>query len=346
MAAYTTIDNSGSFFNPKLYTGTGSELTVTGFGFQPDFTWLKDRSAVQHHQVYDSVRGAGEVIYPNLINAEATVTQQLKSWTSDGYVIGTDGSVNTSSNLYASWNWKMGTTSGIDTTGSTITPTGYSFDQTAGQSVIAYTGTGVAATVPHGLGVAPSLIITKSLVATQEWCVYHVEMGATKYMFLNETGAQATSSAYWNDVEPTSVLFSIGTAGPTNSSSAMIAYCFAQTQGYSAFGEYKGNGNADGPFIYCGFRPALLLIKIYAGSGTGNWYIFDNKRLGYNVDNNYLYPNTSAAEYTTDVIDLTSNGFKLRSTEFGINADGKSILYAAFAESPFVNSSGVPTNAR
>ena len=346
MAAYTTIDDAGSFFNPKIWTGTGSSLALTGLGFQPDFSWVKQRSGTENHFLQDAVRGSTAVIQSDTTAAEQTASNGMTSFDSDGFTVGTDSGWNGNTETYASWNWKMGTTSGIDATGSTITPTGYSFDQTAGQSVIKYTGTGVAATVPHGLGVAPSLIITKSLVATQEWCVYHVEMGATKYMFLNETGAQTTSSAYWNDVEPTSVLFSIGTAGPTNSSSAMIAYCFAQTQGYSAFGEYKGNGNVDGPFIYTGFRPAFLLIKIYAGSGTANWIIIDNKRDGYNYSNPFIMPNLSSAEDASPTMDLCSNGFKLRSTEFPTNADGKSILYAAFAESPFVNSSGIPTNAR
>jgi hypothetical protein len=237
----------------------------------------------------------------------------------------------------------MGTTSGL--TGGTITPSAYSINTTAGQSIIAYTGTGVAATVPHGLGVAPSLIITKSLVATQEWCVYHVKMGATKYMFLNETGAQTTSSAYWNDVEPTSVLFSIGTAGPTNSSSAMIAYCFAPVKGYSKFGSYIGNGNADGPMCYTGFRPAMIIRKRATGSAD-DWAILDNKRLGYNPKNAYLFPNGTNAESDLTRIDFLSNGFKVRTTDTGDNDTNETYIYAAFAESPIVSSNDTPGVAR
>ena len=352
MAAYTTIDDAGSFCNPVIYTGNGTAYgsggnAITGVGFQPDFTWIKSRTTAEEHVLTDAVRGVTKIIRTTGTYAESTAVEGLNVFGSDGFTIGSSDQFNTNTEDYVSWNWKMGTTSGIDTTGATITPSAYSFDQTAGQSVIAYTGTGVAATVPHGLGVAPSLIITKSLVATQEWCVYHVEMSAAKYMFLNETGQQATSSAYWNDVEPTSVLFSIGTAGPTNSSSAMIAYCFAEKQGYSKMADYIGNGDADGPFVYTGFRPAWIMCKYPNGAGY-DWIINDDKRPGYNPNQNILEANRDRVENTNTgfKFDILSNGFKPRAFESNVNNDAYQYLYTAFAESPFVNSLGVPTNAR
>ena len=341
MAVYTTIDDAGSFYNTLLYTGNASTINVTGVGFQPDLCWVKEYASAEAQTWYDAVRGATYRIRSNTDAAQDTESSGLTSFDADGFTSGQQGGTNSDGGTYVSWNWKAGTTSGL--TGGTITPSAYSISTTAGQSVIAYTGTGSAATVPHGLGVAPSLIITKSLVATQEWCVYHKVLGATKYMFLNETSAAGTGSAYYNDVEPTSTLFTIGTAGPTNSSSAMIAYCFAPVKGYSKMGGYTGNANADGTFVYTGFRPAFVLIK-HTTPYAENWNIYDNKRLGYNVDNDALNPNVTTAGYTTDDMDILSNGFKLRTTNSRVN-DG-SFIYAAFAEFPIVSSNDVPTVAR
>jgi hypothetical protein len=349
MAEYISFQPS-DYFNTKLYTGTDTSGTgtVTGVGFQPDLVWGKVRSKVGQHNLYDAVRGGGKRLIPNGTDATETDAAYgyLSAFDSDGFTT-TAGSSNNenfneTSETFASWNWKMGTTSGL--TGGTITPSAYSINTTAGQSVIAYTGTGSVATIPHGLAATPGLIITKSLVATQEWCVYHKSLGATKYIFLNENSASGTSSAYYNDVEPTSTLFTIGTAGPTNSSSAMIAYCFTPITGYSKFKGYIGNANADGPFVYTGFRPAFLLLK--KSESTGDWMLFDNKRLGYNVDNNNLNPNLTGAEGTTDYVDILSNGFKIRTTDALVNAVGTQFIYAAFAESPIVSSNDTPGVAR
>ena len=346
MAEYISFQPS-DFFSPTIYTGNGVAYAsggnaITGVGFQPALTWIKCRTVGEDHVVTDAVRGVTKIIRPNGTYAESTATEGLNVFGSDGFTLGNSSQFNENTEDFISWNWKMGTTSGL--TGGTITPSAYSINTTAGQSIIAYTGTGSVATIPHGLAATPGLIITKSLVATQEWCVYHKSLGATKYIFLNETSASGTSSAYYNDVEPTSTLFTIGTAGPTNSSSAMIAYCFTSITGYSKFGTYLGNGNADGMFVNTGFRPAYVLIK--KTNGTGSWWVFDDKRLGYNPNTYRLYADDTAVENTTAVIDFVSNGFKLRTTDGDLNGDGNNIIYAAFAEFPTVSSNDVPGVAR
>ena len=343
MAVYTAVDDAGLFFNPVLYTGTGSELAVTGVGFQPDMTWIKARSIIKNHYLYDTVRGATKNLAPNDTDAEGTTAQGLKSWQSDGFTLGTSGGENDSSQTYVAWNWIMGTTTGIAGSPS-ITPSSYSFNATAGQSVIAYTGTGVAATLPHGLGVTPGLIMCKRLNGGDNWWVHVKSMTGPQYLVLNGTGAVATATAVWNDTLPTSTLFSIGTdAGINASGGTYIAYCFAPIKGYSKFGVYTGNGNIDGPFVYTGFRPAMIIRK---KNGTDGWMLVDNKRLGYNPNNAYLFPDANQAESDITRIDLLSNGFKLRTTDAGDNGAGTDYLYMAWAESPLVNSEGVPTNAR
>ena len=345
MAVYTPIDDAGSYFNTKLYTGTGSSNAQTGVGFQPDFTWIKNRDATDFHVLTDAVRGATNYIVSDSTAAEVTNAESLKSFDSDGFTVGTMNEVNTNTEAFVAWNWKANGAGSSNTDGS-ITST-VSANTTAGFSIVSYTGTGSAATIGHGLGVAPNFIITKSLVATQEWGVYHSALGATKYLFLDETSAAGTNSAYWNDVEPDSSVFTIGTSGPTNSTSAMIAYCFAEKQGFSKFGSYVGNGNADGTFVYTGFRPAFLLSKM--SDGIQGWFLIDDKRAyPYNPVDGSLHPNANAAEDTSSdfFVDFTSNGFKCRDNDAQLNGDGGTYIYMAFAESPFVNSEGVPTNAR
>jgi len=341
MAAYISFQPS-DFFSPTLYTGTASELAITGVGFQPDMTWIKSRSSVLNHYLYDTVRGATKNLAPNDTDAEGTTAEGLKSWQSDGFTLGTSGGENGSSVTYVSWNWKMGTTSGL--TGGTITPSAYSLNTTAGQSVIAYTGTGSAATLPHGLGVTPGLIMCKRLNGGDNWWVHVKSMTGPQYLVLNGTGAVATATAVWNDTLPTSTLFSIGTdAGINASGGTYIAYCFAPIKGYSKFGVYTGNGNADGPFVNTGFRPAMIIRK---KDGTDDWMLVDDKRLGYNPNNAYLFPSGNNAESDLTRIDLLSNGFKLRTTDGGDNASGTDYLYMAFAEFPLVSSNSKAGTAR
>jgi len=346
--AYISFQPS-DFFNTKLYTGTGAELAVTGVGFEPNFTWIKDREGLGYHNLFDTVRGATKRVFSNVTNAESTEAQSLKSWQSDGFTLGTHADCNTSGNDIASWNWKMGTTSGIAGSPS-ITPSSYSFSATAGQSIIAYTGNVTSgATLPHGLGVAPKMIIVKALESADPWTIYHSAADATapedKYMVLDTSAAVADATWAWNDTAPTSTLFSLGNAGEVNASgSDYIAYCFADVKGYSRFGGYTGNGTADGAFIYTGFRPAFVLIK--STSGAGSWAMFDDKRDGYNVDNDHVSANTTAVEQTDDTIDIVSNGFKARNTTNQVNGSGWTYLYMAFAKNPIVSSNGAPTVAR
>ena len=343
--AYSTIPKSTSYFNTKLYSGTGAIQTVSGVGFEPSWIWTKSRTNAGNHQVTDQVRGLTKYIRPNATNAEDTKTNAITAVNSDGFVLGADSSndINASGQTYASWNWKANGSGSANSDGS-INST-VSVDTTSGFSIVSYTGTGSNATVGHGLGVAPSMIITKSLVATQEWCVYHKSLGATKYLFLNETSAEQTGSVYWQDTAPTSSVFSIGASGPTNSTSAMIAYCFSEIQGFSKFGLYEANGNSDGPFIYTGFKPAFVMIK--AKGQTESWYILDNKRPGYNTNNYYLNPNTTSAEGTSTTLATTlcSNGFKINNADTSMNTSGQGYIYMAFGQ-PIVSTNGDIATAR
>ena len=354
MAAYTTIDDAGLFFNPTLYTGNGTAigsggLAVTGVGFQSDFTWIKDRDATQGHVLFDVPRGATNILASNSSAAESNNTESLTTWGADGFTLGDKATVNNSGADFVSWNWKGGTTSGITTDGSTtITTSAYSFNQTSGFSVLAYTGNATAgAGLPHGLGATPTMIITKNLQTTDSWMVYHKYLHATPEDYacqLDTTGAAADNITNWNDTTPDSVNITFGDGGGTNSANTFVAYAFTDVQGYSKFGGYEGNGNVDSPFLYTGFRPAYILIK--RTDTTGSWWLFDDKRLGYNPNTYRLYANDTAADNTDQMIDFVSNGFKLRTTDNEMNASGGDFVYAAFAQSPFVNSSGVPTNAR
>jgi hypothetical protein len=340
--AYTTIDDPGLYFNTKLYTGTGSSLANTGVGFQPDLVWIKGRSGATEHVLTDSVRGVTKELSSNDTGAEETVAQGLTAFGSDGFTVGTDGSYNTSSATYASWNFKAGGTASSNTDGSITSSV--SANTTSGFSIVSYTGAGGASTVGHGLGVAPKMIIVKNRSSAQHWQVYHISTGNTKSSQLSGTGASDTASTYWNDTSPTSTVFSVGTGTPTNGSgNSIIAYCFAEKQGYSKFGSYTGNGNADGTFVYTGFKPAFIIVK--SATEARNWRLWDNKRSTYNLTDKILYPDLSNAEATGDSeIDMLSNGFKLRKTSD--NTSGETYIYMAFAENPFVTSTGVPATAR
>ena len=350
MAVFTAIDDAGIFFNSVLYTGTGTTHTITGVGFQPDFVWGKCRSQAQSHRAIDAVRGGDKVLYPDLSNVEGTDSELITSFNSDGYVMGTSGTnANDNTETYVSWNWKAGTTSGIATNVSTdITPSAYSFNQTSRFSVIKYSGnSGVSATVAHGLGVTPAMFAVKNLGNTDSWEIYHQNSNAVPEDYLlqfNTNGGAIDNSDFWADTAPDSVNITLGIDDGINGSYDYVAYCFADVQGFSKFGGYTGNGDADGAFVYTGFRPAYVCVK--KTSDTGDWYTYDNKREGYNTDNNALYIDLTNAESTSEDIDILSNGFKLRGTNAEINGDGGTYIYMAFAESPFVNSEGVPTNAR
>ena len=335
------------FFKPLLYTGNGSTQTISGAGFQPDFTWIKGDNS-EYHRVYDSVRGATKEIYPNANLGEGTNANSLTSWNADGFAVGTETGVNTNTDDYSAWNWKAGTTSGLS--GGTITPSAYSINTTSGVGIYQYAGTSSNGTIAHGLGTAPECVIVKKFSAADSWWVYHQGTGAGKYMVLDTTVAPVTNSSAWNDSAPTDTLIHLGTAGNTNSSSGSptyIMYAFAPVKGFSSFGKYYGNNNDDGPFIYTGFRPAFLMVK--QSNDVGDWLIMDDKRVGYNPDNNYFKANaTSASQGAANKCDILSNGFKPRSSGAGHDLNGASDTYnyMAFAEFPMVSSNSKAGTAR
>ena len=340
--AYTTIDNPFKFFNTKLYTGTDTSQSLTGVGFQPDWTWIKCRSNGNSNFpniLSDAVRGVNKILRSDTTDTEVSDYSQgyVSAFDSDGFTVTAQDGVSGIGRTYVAWNWLAGNSTSSNGDGS-ITST-VSANTTAGFSIVSYTGTGANATVGHGLGVKPDMIINKTRDSTaQMWSVYHSSRGATKHLGLDRTNAEDTGSAYYQDTEPTSSVFSVGSEAATNySSAALIAYCFAEVKGYSKFGQYTGNGNADGSFVYTGFKPAWVMIKQSSASGEG-WHIFDNKREGYNVDNDPLLANTNGAEGTSDMIDLLSNGFKLRTTSEAVNESSATYIYMALAENPFVTS--------
>jgi len=342
--AYTTIDKPTDYFNTVTYTGTGSTQSITGVGFQPDWIWGKGRTlAGYNHGLVDSVRGVSKLIYSNLTEAEETYSTGVTSFDSDGFSVGSGNVFNNGSNTYVAWNWLASNTTTSNTDGS-ITST-VSANTTSGFSIVSYTSTGSNATVGHGLGVAPSMMIFKRRSGdTENWPVYHKDMGATHIMLLNATDAKSDTATRFNDTEPTSSVFSLGTSGDTNGgTSPFIAYCFAEKKGFSKFGSYTGNGSTEGSFIYTGFSPSFVMLK--RTNTTGSWTMYDNKRHTYNPNGEYLLANSNGASVDFDNVDFLSNGFKLRDASFN-NGSGDTIIYMCFASNPFVTSTGIPTTAR
>ena len=331
--AYTTIDNPGLFFNTVLYTGNGTTNTAqTGVGFQPDWTWIKSRSTSDYnHFVFDAVRGATKYVKTDANSAENTLAESLKSFDTDGFTVGTESDVNNNSTTYASWNWKANG-SGSSNSDGTISST-VSANTTAGFSIVSYTGTGSNATVGHGLGAVPKMIFFKDRETAVDWGVYAEPNGNTKEMYLSTTDAAGTNTNAFNSTTPTSSVFTIGTSSRYNpSSKGVIAYCFADVKGYSKIGGYTGNNNADGTFVYTGFRPAWVMTKIT--SASDGWMLFDNKRNPHNVRDKYMTADGVGGDSTRDSIDFVSNGFKLRVANGDCN--NGSYAYLAFAEAPFV----------
>ena len=342
--AYTTIDKPTDYFNTNLYTGNNTETSHT-VGFQPDWTWLKVRNADGSHYLFDSVRGVTKYIQANSTAAEGTDSNLIKSFDANGYTIGTSNAVNTTGETMVGWNWKAGGSASSNTDGSITSSV--SANQDAGFSIVSYTGTGSNATVGHGLGAEAKCIIVKDRDNTRDWGFYHVSLGNGHYMNLNAAGGSSATSTHWNNTTPTSSVFSIGTSNQVNvSSTDFIAYCFADVKGYSKFGSYTGNGNANGTFVYTGFKPAWVMVK--RSNNTQGWYMLDNKRNTFNPEDKYLEANDSDAEATFTFCDFLSNGFKARvdNTGTGFNFSGDTYIYMAFAEEPFVTSTGVPTTAR
>ena len=343
--SYTNgLDKPTDYFNTVLYTGNGSNRTITGVGFQPDWVWVKNRTVARPHRLADSVRGDAKILVSNDTIAEYTDTTQISGFDSDGFDVGTGTAVNESSQSFVAWNWLASNTTASNTDGS-ITST-VSANQTAGFSIGTYNGSGSDNTVGHGLNSTPSMIIVKCKSTAHDWVVYHSALGSGKILTLNATTASQSATG-WQNTDPTSTVFSIDNAANSlnQSGQSFVFYAMASKKGYSKAFSFVGNASTNGSFCFLGFKPAFVILK--NASATGNWWMFDNKRNPHNVTGSRLQPNSSNAESTyTDTIDFLSQGIKLRGTYGDINGSGNTIVGIAFAESPFVTSTGIPTTAR
>ena len=357
--AYTDIDNPELYFQTKIFTGNENTLAVTFDGsenMQPDWVWIKNRADNYNHSLFDSVRGATKRIASNATLAEATVAASLTAFNSNGFTLGNDTTSNAPNNSHVSWNWKAGTSVSGDTTGSgTLKTYTGSVNTDAGFSITSFTGNGtIGHTIPHSLNAIPSMFIIKKYGGSgdstaRDWDVYHQSLGNTKVIFLNTTAANSTSSEYWNDTTPTSSVITLGANDQINgNNNTYICYAFAEKQGYSKFGSYVGNGNADGTFVYTGFKPAFVMVK---NTGVSEqWSMHDLKRNDAVIPNYArLTADDNQAEATNTTfakVEILSNGFKLGNSADVINDSGVEFIYMAFAEQPFVTSTGVPATAR
>jgi hypothetical protein len=341
-----TIADGSTAMDAVLYLGDQNGQTIN-VGFESSLLWGKQRNDADRWFIADTVRGKKTTGY-YLLSSHLTTADTnsappdgITDISSTGFTLGAN-----TSNDYGGWSLEINQTNGPyvaycwDAGSSTVTNNDGSISSqvranpSAGFSIVTYTGTGVNATVGHGLGVTLSLLIVKNRDFSYNWRVWHKQLSSTEVLWLNTTDAvQTGQTTMWNSTLPSSTVFSLGTNGGVNTSSEkFVAYCFSAVAGYSAFGSYTGNGSADGPFVYTGFRPAFVLIK---STGVENWFTFDNARPGYNPNNNYLLPNSSSAESSVSDLDLLSNGFKWRSASSALNANGTTYIYAAFAEQPF-----------
>ena len=349
--AYTNIDDPSAYFQTKTYTGNATDNTaITNDGnsnLQADWIWFKRRSSVENHVLADSTRGVTKWLFTNSTSAEGTSTARLKSFDTNGFTLGDTGSTNQNGGTFVAWQWKAnGGTTSSNTDGTLTGGATVQANTDAGFSIITYTGTSQTnPTVGHGLNQAPELVIVKNRDLARNWAVGSTAVGWTKYLKLDDTTAATTNSGWWGNQDPTSTTVGLGTASQTAGNTYdYVMYAFHSVQGYSKFGKYVGNGNANGPFIYTGFKPAFVMMKNY--SVGASWHMVDNKRLDYNPTTKVLYANLSNAEGTEDRVDLLSNGFKLRTTNTEVNGNGYNIIYMAFAENPFTTSTGIPTTAR
>jgi hypothetical protein len=324
------------------YTGNAAARSlsnaVNNVSFQPDLVWIKSRTpGATSHALFDSVRGATRYLSSNTTAIEVLNANTLPAFTADGFSLGTDTTlVNASANLYVAWQWKAGGAAVSNTQG-TITSQ-VSANTTAGFSIATYTGTGVNATVGHGLGVAPKMVIVKRRAgAVSSWGTWHTSLSGNEYVLLDSVIAKTVLTTLWNSTVPNSSVISVGTDATVNAlASTYVAYCFAEIAGFSKFGSYTGNGSADGPFVFCGFRPRFVMIKRTDVSGF-DWFVYDSMRDIYNVSQNNLRPNTAGVESSqvANYIDFISSGFKLRGDNVGsINNTSGTYIFAAFAEVP------------
>ena len=361
--AYTAIDDPSAHFQIVLWTGDGESSNAVTFGgnsdLQPDMTWIKNRDGTNWHVLHDSSRGITKVVYPNDGNEEETNTTHIVSWNSDGLTLGDSGNVNTDTKTYVAWNWKAngGSLTSVSASGSgasNVLAGNYQANTTAGFSIMTFTGDETESTVTHGLGAAPDFIIVRARTrSSNNWIAWHSSV-STGTQYLNSNNANDTSNGpyFMGDdssiTQPTSTVFTVGANIQVNhDGESNVAWAWRSIQGYSKFSSYTGNGNADGTFVYTGFKPAFIMARrIDTGA---NWYIFDTARSTYNSTAHILYPDGNWAEATSttsNIIDINSNGFKCRDTAGDMNGSGATIMYAAFAEQPFVTSEGIPCTAR
>jgi len=328
----STITKGSDYMDVALYTGNGTSQTISGLGFSPDWVWLKKRSGLADHYLYDQVRGATYRLYSNTTDAESTSATGLTAFTSDGFSLGSANDVNQSSNTYAAWCWDGGSSTVSNTDGSITSSV--RANTTAGFSIVTASPAQTANSIGHGLGAEPYLIISKSRTVTYDWNVYHKDLGTGQFLRLNTTATAQSSSGYWGTVNSTT--FGVATGNNANNSGDMVYYCFAPVEGYSAFGSYTGNGSSDGPFVYTGFRPRWVLYKAATGSAY-YWGIYDTERDKSNICSANLAPNASDGEGSYSYLDILSNGFKPRAAG-NLNESGSTYIYAAFAENPFKKS--------
>lgn len=349
--AYTTINKSTDYFNIKTFTGNGSTNAITGVLHAPDLVWIKNRSRVEDHVLYDRVRGATKRINANTNNAESTKSNGLTAFGTDGFTVGSAGQSNYNGDNLVSWNWKANGTGSANTVG-TINST-VSVNTTSGFSIVKYTGNGSSgATVGHGLGAVPRVIFVKQISSgggTENWGVYHASNGNTKYMFLNSNAAVGTNSGYWNDTTPSSTVFTLGNNDVVNNNTVeYIAYCFAEKIGHTKFGKYTGNGQSgiNGTFVYTGFKPRMIIMKHITSSES--WHIFDDQRVAnvYNpVYGRLQIDSTGAQNDGNNIWNFNSNGFQVYDTNSAYNTNGSEYIYMVFGQS-LVGSNNVPCTAR
>jgi len=328
--AYTTIDDPSVYFQTTLYTGNGGTQSITNTGnsdLQPDWIWIKERNGTSDSAITDSVRGNTKIFTSNDKAAEGTSSDYITAFNSDGFSTGQNNQINESNKTHAAWQWKETADAGFD--------------------MVLYTGNDTARTISHSLSAVPKMMIIKCRNVGKEWTIFHASLGNGKFIELDQTTAVQTATNRWNDTSPTSSVFTVGVDSSVNADTqTYIAYLFSEKKGYSKFESYTGNGNADGTFVYTGFSPSFVMRK--RTDATANWTIIDNKRDTFNLADAKLKPNLSEAENddSSNGVDFLSNGFKNRTTDTEFNADGGTYIYMAFAENPFVTSTGVPATAR
>jgi hypothetical protein len=352
--AYTNIDDPSAHFQIATYTGNSSVNIITNDGnsnLKPDLLWGKCRTTTKLHFLYDTTRGTEKRIESDNTGAEDTGTNGVTAFNSDGFRVDSGNTENDNGESFVAWQWKAnGGTTASNTSGGITTTV--QANQDAGFSIVTWTGNGATTTLGHGLGVRPDVIIVKARGTTSNWAVYHKDATNGQQPFnvvtyLDLTDATGIASNSWGTVATDITSNTFYLKYWFNISSTLVAYCFAEKQGYSRFGKYVGNGNANGTFIYTGFKPAFVLFKNSSNAGE-NWIVYDNKRDPYNEATLELFPNSTAPEYTANAfdIDILSNGFKQRGANTGSNGVNRTYIYMAFAENPFVTSTGVPTTAR